>query len=70
MISLKNNGLVFKKHFQKSWSKLANVKRIIVHIPSLGYSEQIRANMKDLAFRENFQMAARLADIIGTLYSK
>lgn len=52
------------KEFSRNWSKVKNSKRVLIHIPSLGYNLSIRDNMKDLPIRENYQMA-RLCDIIG-----
>ncbi len=50
----------------KKWPRLKSSKRVIVHIPSLGYSEKIRRNMKSLKIFENYHMA-RISDIIGKL---
>lgn len=47
----------------KAWPKLKQSKRVVIHIPSLGYSINIRETMKDLSKRENYQIA-RLCDII------
>lgn len=48
--------------FRENWPRIKKSKRVIVHIPSLGYSEQIRERMNDLPIREMQQMA-RLCDI-------
>lgn len=43
-------------------------KRVIIHIPSLGYSESIRNNMNNLDVRESYQMS-RICDILGRYFS-
>ena len=44
------------------WPKIKTSKRVIIHIPSLGYDETIRGRMRDLTIKENYQMP-RLCDI-------
>lgn len=53
-----------QREFIRAWPKLKTSKRVIVHIPSLGFAETIRSKMRDLQLRENFQMA-RLCEIFG-----
>jgi hypothetical protein len=53
-----------QKEFAKNWPRIKNTKRVVIHIPSLGYPESIRNQMKDLTIRENYQIT-RLCDIIG-----
>ena len=43
---------------------MKNSKRVVIHIPSLGYSESIRDKMNELTIRESYQ-AARICDILG-----
>ena len=45
------------------WPKMKTSKRVIIHIPSLGYDETIRGKMRDLTIKENYQMS-RLCDIM------
>lgn len=57
----------FKRRQQdlvRDWPRLKNSKRVIVHIPSLGFTEAVRAKMFDLEVRENYQMS-RICDIAG-----
>jgi hypothetical protein len=55
-----------QKELSRVWPVLKKSKRIIIHLPSLGFSEEIRYKMKDLNVRENSQMT-RLCDIYGKL---
>ena len=48
--------------FRENWPRIKKSKRVVVHMPSLGYAEQIRERMNDLPVREMQQMA-RLCDI-------
>ncbi|KAH9508924.1 hypothetical protein Btru_048311 [Bulinus truncatus] len=48
--------------FASSWERIKNSHRVIIHIPSLGFSQSIRDNIADLGMRQNSQMA-RLCDI-------
>ena len=58
------NMRIRQKDFIKSWPILKDSKRVIIHMPSLGYREEIRYKIKDLSVRENLQMT-RLCDILG-----
>lgn len=51
------------REFMRNWPKIKTSKRVVIHLPSLGYNLSIRDNMKDLPIRENYQMA-RLCDIM------
>lgn len=45
------------KIFKSSWNRIKNSRRVIVHIPSLGYSEDIRLQMNNLHVDQNNQIA-------------
>ena len=49
----------------KKWDALQKSKRVIIHIPSLGHSQQLRFSISEIEQRQNLQMA-RLCDIKGT----
>ncbi|KAK2189579.1 hypothetical protein NP493_102g04042 [Ridgeia piscesae] len=48
--------------FAKRWSHIRSQRRVVIHMPSLGYSLNIRDKMTDMAICQNTQMA-RLCDI-------
>ncbi|GAB1606181.1 IQ domain-containing protein H-like, partial [Argonauta hians] len=50
------------KAFKLSWHRIQNSKRVIVHLPSLGYPEYVRSNMKFLHTQENIQIS-RICEI-------
>ncbi|KAK7010096.1 IQ domain-containing protein H [Biomphalaria glabrata] len=50
------------KIFASSWERIKNSHRVIIHIPSFGFSQSIRDSVNDLGMRQNSQMA-RLCDI-------
>eukprot|EP00817_Percolomonadidae_sp_ATCC50343_P002369 CAMPEP_0117432188 /NCGR_PEP_ID=MMETSP0758-20121206/11716_1 /TAXON_ID=63605 /ORGANISM="Percolomonas cosmopolitus, Strain AE-1 (ATCC 50343)" /LENGTH=812 /DNA_ID=CAMNT_0005221935 /DNA_START=20 /DNA_END=2455 /DNA_ORIENTATION=+ len=51
------------KRFQKSWPRLANKKRMIVHINSLSASEQVRSSLPKFKLMEQSQLARILVDL-------
>ncbi|XP_071965031.1 IQ domain-containing protein H-like [Antedon mediterranea] len=56
------NFKVKSEKLQKTWSRLKQLRRTIIHIPSLGYSQKIRQGINDFNIRQNLQMA-RLCDL-------
>jgi hypothetical protein len=58
------NMRIRQKELIKAWPTLKNSKRVIIHLPSLGFREETRYKMKGLSIRENAQMT-RLCDIFG-----
>ncbi len=45
-----------QKEFQNKWTNIVSNRRIIVHIPSLGFTKHIRRNLNNLPLRENYQI--------------
>ena len=52
------------QEFSASWDRIQRNRRVIVHIPSLGYSQKIRTTIGDFNIQQNQQMA-RLCDLQG-----
>ncbi|XP_002730454.1 IQ domain-containing protein H-like [Saccoglossus kowalevskii] len=50
------------KKFKTNWSRIQQSRRVLIHLPSLGYSQKIRDTVKDMNIRQNLQMA-RICDI-------
>lgn len=53
-----------QKEFIRNWPRIKQSRRVVIHIPSLGFTETIRNRMRDLSIRENYQMS-RICDIFG-----
>ncbi|OAF68102.1 IQ domain-containing protein H [Intoshia linei] len=51
------------KVFQKNWKEINSNKRVIIHLPSLGFSSEIRNNIKSIGIIQNFQIG-RICDIM------
>ncbi|EDV26484.1 uncharacterized protein TRIADDRAFT_63760 [Trichoplax adhaerens] len=47
---------------KNNWKKIKGSSHVVIHIPSLGYSENIRENLHDIPLLQNLQMA-RLCEI-------
>ncbi|XP_041465321.1 IQ domain-containing protein H-like [Lytechinus variegatus] len=64
-ISRKNQLDAFRrraKTLQKSWDRIQQSRRVLIHLPSLGYSQKIRSTIGDFNIQQNQQMA-RLCDL-------
>ncbi|PIK57331.1 putative IQ domain-containing protein H isoform X2 [Apostichopus japonicus] len=51
------------KGFQQSWKRVKSSRRVLVHVPSLGYSQKIRSTINDFNIIQNQQMG-RLCDLV------
>ncbi|PFX15030.1 IQ domain-containing protein H [Stylophora pistillata] len=50
------------KAFQEAWPRIKDSRRVVIHIPSLGYAQHIRDELSEIKILQNLQMA-RLCDI-------
>ncbi|KAJ7365834.1 hypothetical protein OS493_002555 [Desmophyllum pertusum] len=50
------------KEFKDTWPRIKDARRVIIHIPSLGYAQHIRDELSEINILQNLQMA-RLCDI-------
>ncbi|XP_013393394.1 IQ domain-containing protein H isoform X2 [Lingula anatina] len=50
------------KLLSTQWNRMKHSKRVIIHVPSLGYNQPIRDSIKDFGIRQNAQMG-RLCDL-------
>jgi hypothetical protein len=57
------NHRIRMKYLASNWDRMKTSKRLIIHIPSLGYSSTIRKTVKNIAMQQNMQMA-RLCDLL------
>ncbi|KAK2552797.1 IQ domain-containing protein H, partial [Acropora cervicornis] len=51
------------KEFRENWPHIKNSRRVIIHLPSLGYPQHIREGLSEINILQNLQMT-RLCDII------
>lgn len=54
----------FVQQLSENWNRLKTVKRTVIHLPSLGYAQNIRQNVAEFDIIQNQQMA-RLCDVRG-----
>ncbi|XP_064651541.1 IQ domain-containing protein H-like isoform X2 [Lineus longissimus] len=50
------------KKLASSWDRVRNSRRVVIHVPSLGVSQNIRNSITEMGIRQNVQMG-RLCDI-------
>jgi len=67
---MKLNQIEYLKRFRKrsqtfseQWNKMKSSKRLIIHIPSIGYSTNVRDSVQNVAILEN-QQIGRICEII------
>lgn len=59
---------ILKQKLAMSWDRIKQHRRTVIHIPSLGLSQDIRDSINEFGIRQNTQMA-RLCDIRGIVYN-
>ena len=70
---LTNSQLRFKL-FKDRWTRIKTSKRVIIHLPSLGYPVGVRQSLSDIAALQNRQLG-RICDVkdpnveVGWLYA-
>ena len=52
--------------FRRRWSHIQSTKRTIIHLPSHGYSQSVRATIQDFHVEQSMQMG-RLCDLHGEM---
>lgn len=52
-----------------SWHRIKRSRRVIVHVPSLGYNQRVTDSLNEFGAIQNAQMA-RLCDIKGKKYHR
>lgn len=57
---------IFLQTLKSTWNRIKNSRRVVVHIPSLGYTEDVRAQMYNFHVEQNNQIA-RICSISGKI---
>lgn len=57
-------NIFFLQTLKSTWKRIKNSRRVVVHVPSLGYTEEIRAQMYNFHVEQNNQIA-RICSISG-----